>query len=305
MRKLEKTDRTMLVIGLVVLLGAFGSRSWLAALVAVGLLARVGWTLYSASRAPRTDPAQTEQPWPWPPDFRTKAEALARPIDPTPRRILPPDEKSAMIARVATTPAEMSRLATDKPPAWPWALFTSVLLQRRNAVQRRLRTIASGYQPRKNQTPMSGWAYSQLAYRTMTTIGDLVAQVEQFMLSPAFKAAFGSDETNADADGIVAIANRLMDYHDSFLVESETCLQNAVEPDVLVFVQDMGAFTLCPLVGYGQFIATMCNRIGEAQDLLPYTKGGDVVALDDAPLVMELPDGLTEHVVAHVTRFRA
>ena len=139
----------------------------------------------------------------------------------------------------------------------------------------------------------------------MTTIADLVGQLEQFMLSPAYKGAFGPDEGSADCDAIVDVANRLMDYHGSLLAQSEICLQTPVPSNVLAFVQDMGAFSLCPLVGYDQFIATMCTRIGEAQDLLPYTHGGDVVALDDASLTMTLPDGLTGRVVAHVKEFSA
>jgi len=47
-----------------------------------------------------------------------------------------------------------------------------------------------------------------------------------------------------------------MDYHESFLTEAERCLQTAVETDVIVFFQDMGAFTMCPLAGYEQFIET-------------------------------------------------
>ena len=37
------------------------------------------------------------------------------------------------------------------------------------------------------------------------------------MLSPAFQGVFGDREENADADGIVHAAERLMDYHDQML----------------------------------------------------------------------------------------
>ena len=66
----------------------------------------------------------------------------------------------------------------------------------------------------------------------------------------------------------------------------------------------MGTFTLCPLLGYQKFITTMCARIGEAQDLLPYTSRGEVVALDDATLTMTLPDGLTDQLIGHIKGFR-
>ena len=276
------------------------SGSWLLGLAGLGALIGGGWKIYSASRTKAVD-----EPWPWPADFRSLAEGMARPIDPTPKRVLPPNEKSAVVARVATTKVALERLIADTPPAWPWAVFTSVLVQRRNAVQGRLRTCASGYQPQPGIPPISDQAYSRTAYQAMTAIADLVAQLEQFMLSPAFTGAFGAiaNESSADADAIVSVANRLMDYHESFLRHAESCLQTPVHAEALTFVQDMGAFTLCPLIGYEQFIPTMCARIGEAQDLLPYTERDTVVALDAVSLAMALPDGLTERVVAHITRF--
>jgi hypothetical protein len=282
---------------------ALSSGSWLAGLAGVGVLAAIGWTLYSA----HTKTNAELQPWPWPSDLRAQAQAMARPIDPTPKRVLPPDEKTAMIAAVATTKEGLSRLIADKPPAWPWAVFTSVVVQRRNAVKNRLRAVVSGYQPRPGVPPITGKAYSGIAYHAMSTISDLIKQLEQFMLSPAFTGVFGegTGDGGADSDAIVSVAKRLMDYHDALLAQAETCLQTPVTSDAFVFVQDMGAFTLCPLVGYQQFITTMCARIGEAQDLLPYTSGGDVIGLDDVNLSMTLPDGLTDRIIAHINRFTA
>jgi hypothetical protein len=238
--------------------------------------------------------------------LRAQAEALARPIDPTPKRILPPDEKASIVAQVATTNDALARLITEKPPAWPWALFASVLVQRRNAVAVRLRGVASGYQPRRGAAALSGQAYSQTAQRAMATILDVLAQMEQFMLSPAFKGAFGEVGTDgdagADAEAVSGIANRLMDYHETLLSQAEACLQTPVESDTMVFVQDAGALSLLPLVGYDRFISTMCARIGEAQDLLPYSSGG-VLELDQVTLKVDMPDGLSERVVAHIKRF--
>jgi hypothetical protein len=299
-KKLSRHSRWALWGGALLMVAALAERSWLSGLIGAGLLLGAGWPLLAARRA-----TPEVGPWPWPPDFRSAAERLARPIDPTPKRQLPPDEKSAMIAQVAVTKDALTGLIAGKPPAWPWAVFTSVLVQRRNAVQGRLRRCASGYQPQPGMAPLTGRAYAEIARQSTTGIADLVAQLEQFMLSPAFQGAFGdvADEGSADSGAIVEVANRLMDYHDTFLGYSERCLQTPVERDVLVFVQDMGAVTFCPLLGYDNFIATMCARIGEAQDLLPYTTADTVVALDDASLRMTLPDGLMEHIVAHINRF--
>lgn len=69
------------------------------------------------------------------------------------------------------------------------------------------------------------------------------------------------------------------------------------------FVQDMGAYTLCPLIGYQEFIPTICARIAEAQELLPYSDGDSVLQLDDVSLAISLPDGLMERLNAQIDRF--
>lgn len=297
---LPQGTRTGLISGGILLVWAFGEGSWLLGLIAVAVLALTGRNYYARH-------VKKPEPWPWPPYLRDQAEALARPIDPTPKRILPADEKTALVAKVATTKDDLARLVADKPPAWPWALFASVLVQRRNAVGARLRDVASGYQPRSGMAPLSGPAYSQTAQQAMSTIVDICAQLEQFMLSPAFKGAFGqagsNSDTDADADAVTGVANRLMDYHQSLLVQAETCLQTPVDGDEIVFVQDVGALTLQPLIGYDIFIYTMCARIGEAQDLLPYGKG--VIELDEVALAIDMPDGLSERIHAHLTRLNS
>ena len=298
-----KGQRNSVIAGLVLFVIGLGGSAWLPALLGVGLVVGAVIAHYSANQKAVQKGVALDQPWRWPADFRAAAEALARPLDPTPRRVLPPDEKTKLVSHVATTPEALAQLIADKPPAWPWALFTSVLVQRRNAVADRLRMVVSGYQPRAGDLPLDGRAYSTVAHHAMSTVSDLVGQLNGFMLSPAFKGAFGDvdKESTADAAAINAIANRLMDYHDGFLLQAEACLQTPVYSDVQVFVADMGAFTLCPLIGYDKFIATMCQRIGEAQDLLPYSD--DTVWLDDATLSMDAPDGLMETVGAQFKRF--
>ena len=296
---LSRGGRVGLTVGVILLLMALGGKSWGLGLAAVAVLIVVGRMIYAT-------PAKNLEPWPWPADFRAQAEALARPIDPTPKRILPPDDKASIVAQVAATKDAIARLSAEKPPAWPWALFASILVQRRNAVQVRLRGVASGYQPRRGVATLSGQAYSQTAQRAMATILDVLAQMEQFMLSPAFKGAFGEFSIDggaeADAEAVSGIANRLMDYHETLLSQAESCLQTPVESDTLVFVQDTGALSLLPLVGYDRFISTMCVRIGEAQELLPYSSGG-VLELDQVTLNVDMPDGLSERVVDHIKRF--
>ena len=125
------------------------------------------------------------------------------------------------------------------------------------------------------------------------------------MLSPGFTGALKSFSVDdgAEPDAVLHIANRLMDYHESFLAQAERCLHTTVNRDVTVFVQDMGALTMCPLAGFEQFIETMCRRVAEGRELLPHAEG--TVLLDDVQLAISLPDGLAQRITAHIKEFSA
>ena len=287
-----------LIGGILFFVVGVGNGLWFPILAGLAALGTFGWFVRSVLGKP-----DERQPFPWPSDLRAAAEGMARPIDPEPERLLPPDEKAAAIAKVAPTKEALDKLFVDRPPLWRWAAFTSVVVQRRNNVQPRLRTCALGYQP-KAGAPVGGRQYSAVAVRAMQDIADLVTQLEQFMLSPGFTGALKSfsEKDGAEPDAILHIANRLMDCHESFLTQAERCLQTPVETDVIVFVQDIGAFTMCPLAGYEQFIEAMCSRFAEGQDLVPYAD--DTVQLDDVNLAIKLPDGLAERIQAHIRRYR-
>jgi len=299
-RQLGSNAKFSVFIGTLVLITGLADGRWLMALIGVGLIAGGGWTGYTKILGTRTE----NTPWPWPPEFRELAEAMAQPVDPTPMRVVPPHEKAAMVAQVATTQEAIAKLMADKPPAWPWALFASVMVVRRNAMTDRLRRCASGYQPGPG-TPLSGQSYCQTAVTAMNTVVDLAEQTNQFVLSPAFTGAFGEPgkDATADAEAIVAVTNRLMDYHEAYLRQAEVCLQTPVKSEAMVFVQDMGAFTLCPLVGFEEFIPAMCARIGEVQEVLPYADPRATVWFDDVALRMTVPDGLSPRITAHFRRF--
>ena len=184
---------------------------------------------------------------------------MARPIDPTPRRVVPPHEKASEIAHVATSMEELTRLLTDKPPAWTLAAFISVLVQRRNALQGRLRTVSAGYQPDPWEMSISAQEYYALAHSAMVRIANFGSQTEVILQTP-----------------VVGVAD--------------------------AFVEDMGAFAISLLVGYEKFILELCDRLAEAQELIPYANG-KTIQLDDVRLNIALRDGLPERVLAYFDRF--
>lgn len=285
-------------VGLVLLVAAMESGSWLPGIVGLLVLLGVVWVLCSHIPTPADD-----EPWPWPADFRALAERMARPIDPTPRRVVPPNEKASEIAHVATSMEELTRLITDKPPAWTLAAFTSVLVQRRNALQGRLRTVSAGYQPDPWEMPISAQEYYALAHSAMVRIADFGSQTEKFLASPAFTGAIGDfGDSGSDADAVISVAHRLMDYHAVFLEQAEVILQTPVVGGADAFVEDMGSFAISLLVGYEKFILELCDRLAEAQELIPYANG-KTIQLDAVRMNIALRDGLPERVLAYFDKF--
>ena len=97
---------------------------------------------------------------------------------------------------------------------------SSVLVQRQAAVRPRLRDCELGLRVVERRLARTAELRSaRFVTDCMDEVRQLVGQSEAFMLTPAFMEVFGSkgDESTADADGIVHVANRLMDYHERFL----------------------------------------------------------------------------------------
>jgi hypothetical protein len=295
----SKWVRVGIPVGLLLLVAAVVSGSWLAGVL--GLLALLGvvWVLCAQIPTPADD-----EPWPWPADFRALVERMVRPIDPNPNRVVPPHERASEVAHVATNAEDMARLLADKPPAWQFAAFASVLVQRRNALLGRLRTVSAGYQPDPWKMPVGAQEYAALARSTILRIIDVGKQAENFLVSPAFTGAFGdlAHEIDADGDAMISAAHRLMDYHAQFLEQAEVVLQTPVTGVPDAFLEDLGAFAIGPLVGYEEFIPEMCDRIAQAQELIPYADG-KLIQLDGVRVSIALPDGLLEKTLAHFGRF--
>lgn len=243
------------------------------------------------------------RPWRWSPEFYHAAQYLARPFGPRPKRLLPPDPKAAPFAQVVSRRDQLDRLLADKPPLWAWAAFASSLLQRRNSVVPRLRNCAAGYQPRAG-SPLSGRDYAKLARQTMNGIGEQLEYLTAFMLSPAFTSVVhgASSRSPVDPEAVLYVADRLMSYHATFLDMAERCLQTPIESSALVLAHDTSAVALCPLIGYDQFIVTMCHRVAEARELLAYSRGRDI-SVDDANLIITLPTDLAERINAQINRY--
>lgn len=228
------------------------------------------------------------------------AQAM-RSVSPTPPEIGTADEATAELPDIASVTDNAENLATlvkERPPCWRWAAFASVLVQRRAPLQGLLRDSALGYTTSTGARLHTGAEVKIFVTERMDELSQLVAQVESFMLAPSFAGMFGDpeDETTADADGILHIANRLMDYLEQFLELSELCRGVSTPGQDADLMRDCARLADVPLEGYRTFIDDFVERVGEMAEMLRYAKGA--VEMDPVVLNMDVDDQL----LARVTR---
>lgn len=221
--------------------------------------------------------------------YGTAGAELMRTVSPMPQIIPPGDD--LVVATVVHTPAELTAMLKDKPPAWRYAVFVSILVQRRAAVQDRVRDARMGFTRPTDETVGTDIEAGLFFTERLADLSRLVEQIDGFMLSPAFQGVFGDREENADADGIVHAAPRLMDYHDQMLALNERCRGVRVPWSCADLQREMGLLTVLPVEGFNTFIEDFTDRIDEAADVARYATGDvqlDPVAFsvtDDADLL--------------------
>lgn len=201
---------------------------------------------------------------------------------------------------LARTPAELTRLLAEKTPGWRWAAFVSVLVQRRATVQPRLLDCQLGYASQTGERAWNGAEVAGFVTQWMAELTRLVGQLENFMLAPAFMEVFGSaaDESTADADGIVHVANRLMDYHDRFLTLAERCRDFQAPAQYSSLMQDCSRLMNSPLDGYRVFIDDLVELVAEMPQLLRHARGP--VEADTILLHMDVDDQLVKRITKQV-----
>jgi hypothetical protein len=204
-------------------------------------------------------------------------------------------------AAVVFTAAELTALLAEKLPCWRWAAFASVLVQRRNQLQSRLRDDQLGYAASSGERAQSGTAVGRFVIDRMDELLVLVTQVDDYMLTPAFVDVFGNpgDESSADGDGVVHTAHRLMDYHERFLALVERCRGLTVASDHVPLIHDLAQLLDKPVTAYRTFIDDFVERVGEMPRMLHYAHG--IVELDPVVLHMDVGDELPQRITAQLS----
>jgi hypothetical protein len=219
--------------------------------------------------------------------YGAEGAALMREVLPAP--VLPrPAPEVVKVAEVVHTRADLDAMLTKKPQCWRYAAFASVLVQRRAAVAARLRDARLGFVEPSGETASTGYVVAHFFTDRMGELSEIVEQVDDFMLSPAFNEVFGDphDGDSADADGIVHTANRLMDYHDRLLALSERCRSVRIPHRYAELQRDAGLLMVIPLDAYTTFIDDLVGRVSEMHDVARYATGD--VQLD--PVMLSITD---------------
>lgn len=192
------------------------------------------------------------------------------------RKVAPPSSQGdEPVARMANTPGELTALERDKPQEWEWALFTSILVQRRTTLLARLRDSELGFMLADGIRVYTG---PELARTLMGLIDEMLAtasQLESFMAAPAFMAPFrssGEDDT-CDAEAIKHVANRVMDYHERLLEISERCRGLSVPSQYADILADCARLLDVPLQSYREFIAEMVDFVESLPRVLEHATG--------------------------------
>ncbi len=215
-----------------------------------------------------------------------------------------PSGQLRAVAEVAYTAADLATLLSEKKPCWRWAVFASVLVQRRAKVQGRLRDSALGFVGASTTRLGNGLDIRYFVTSKLEELATLSSQVESFMLTSAFVDVFGDpdDEATADGDGIVHTANRLMDYHERFLELSEQCRNVAVPHEYADLLRDLTTYSEIPLLAYRTFIDDFVERVGEMPELLRYACG--TVEVDPVLLEMDSDSHLLDRIFKRLNAIR-
>ncbi|UXA18820.1 hypothetical protein [Mycobacterium sp. SMC-4] len=183
------------------------------------------------------------------------------------------DDEDRPIATITRTGSGLTALRTQRPQQWHWALFTSILLQRREALAARLRDSALGFVPATTTRIYSG---SELADRVYSLVDDMWAilhQVMAFMAAPDFMRALGQRGPDPDADAIEHVAGRLMDYHVRLLELSEQCRALSAPSAHSDVLRDCARVLHEPLEAYRVFIDELVELVDAFPRILSHANG--------------------------------
>lgn len=237
--------------------------------------------------------------------YGVEGAELMRSVSPSPPAL--PDsapDDGQPFAVIVYTARGLRVMLEKKPTEWRWAAFVSVLVQRRAAVQTRLRDVDLRYSEATREYARNGREVAAFVENCLDDLYEVADRLESFMQAPGFMDVFGdsSDESTADADGIVHVANRLMDFHERFLELAERCRDVSVPLAYADLLSDCSRLMAIPLKGYRAFIEELVELVNELPAIMRAAPGD--VDLGSIPLEIVDEDDLIERIEKRVRAAR-
>jgi hypothetical protein len=168
------------------------------------------------------------------------------------------------VAHIVLTAEEMDRLLTDRPACWPWAAFVSIVYQCTRRIDERRKTAMD--QP---VTHLATAREVALFVRSqLRECDELIRECDRFMRAPEFMSVFGAadDDDSADADGIIRVALRLMEFYERHLEMLEECRDCEVPEEYDDLVADCAELLVLPVRDIGEFMKGVQARFDEMQE---------------------------------------
>lgn len=192
--------------------------------------------------------------------------------------------------------AGLTKLAETKPHSWQWALFGSVLVQRRDALQEQLRDHSLGFAPQNGQRITELAELVQLIRNSMHDVQQNGHQLVKLVETPAFRAAFGEpNELSDDPDVILHVATRVMDHYERYLQLARNVRGTAAPSDYINILDSCGRLSDMPMSGMDEFIDAYVRMVEEMPDLLIQAGGKNITVPITLPIHVD--NDLLQNVV--------
>lgn len=197
------------------------------------------------------------------------------------------DNDEPRFAEVVHTTEELNDLFEEKAHNWRYAGFVSVLVQRREFAQSRVRDHLLAYAKPTGERARDAAAVGQFVIDALHDMGQIAGDLTEFMQTPAFVAIMCSphDEETADAGSVQHAAMRLMDFYDRFLVFSERARGLATPSEYRDVLNNVARLSDLGLTGFHNFIDRFVERVAEMPAILLAAGGGHV---QGEPVVLKI-----------------
>ncbi|WP_179468427.1 TIR domain-containing protein [Mycolicibacterium vinylchloridicum] len=184
--------------------------------------------------------------------------------------------------------AGLTALADERPHSWQWALFGSVLIQRREALGVELKDHALGFAPQSGERITDLPDLVQLVKNSMNDVQQNSFKLVKLVETPAFRAALGEPNDVADdPESILHVAHRVMDHYERFLHLARRVRGVASPSDYVDTLDSCARLSDLPMKGMNQFIDQYARVVAEMPQRLIDAGGENIIEQIALPLNMD------------------